>query len=69
MWSTGKVLENANIFFIYIAHANTYLVVCMKYKQQMSSNESNVEALIILWINLPFKVIMENTIKLLEYKT
>ena len=29
MWSTGKVLENANIFFIYIAHANTYLVVCM----------------------------------------
>ena len=29
MWSTGKVLDNANIFFIYIAHANTYLVVCM----------------------------------------
>ena len=29
MWSIGKVLENANIFFIYIAHANTYLVVCM----------------------------------------
>ena len=29
IWSTGKVLENANIFFIYIAHTNTYLVVCM----------------------------------------
>ena len=29
MWSTGNVLENANFFIIYIAHANTYLVVCM----------------------------------------
>ena len=48
MWSTGKALENANILFIYTAHANTYLVVCMLYKQQMSSNKCNFEELIIL---------------------
>ena len=35
----------------------------------MCSNKSNVEELTILEINLPFMLIIENTFKLLEYKT